>query len=93
MIEAIKQRLPVWKQERYLDGDTSWLRGESEASRANNAYGRYVGTLYYDPAKLYEINPAAGYQVTYETLYHIPDGNEIGVIERSSEAEPRALVV
>jgi peptide/nickel transport system substrate-binding protein len=37
--------------------------------------------LYYDPAKLYEINPAAGFQVTYETLYHIPDGYEIGVIE------------
>jgi molybdopterin synthase catalytic subunit len=34
VIEAIKQRLPVWKQERYLDGDTSWLRGESEAVRA-----------------------------------------------------------
>jgi peptide/nickel transport system substrate-binding protein len=37
--------------------------------------------LYYDPAKLYEINPAAGFQVTYECLYHIPDGNKIGNIE------------
>jgi len=36
--------------------------------------------LYYDPAKLYEINPASGYQVTYECLYHIPDGAEIGNI-------------
>jgi peptide/nickel transport system substrate-binding protein len=37
--------------------------------------------LYYDPAKLYEINPASGFQVTYECLYHIPDGNQIGNIE------------
>jgi peptide/nickel transport system substrate-binding protein len=37
--------------------------------------------LYYDPAKLYEINPSAGFQVTYEGLYHIPDGYEIGMIE------------
>ena len=36
--------------------------------------------LYFDPAKLYEINPASGYQVTYECLCHIPDGNEIGNI-------------
>ncbi len=34
VIEQIKQRLPVWKQERYLDGEKSWLRGESEAARA-----------------------------------------------------------
>jgi peptide/nickel transport system substrate-binding protein len=37
--------------------------------------------LYYDPAKLYEINPAAGFQVIYECLYHIPDGSKIGNIE------------
>jgi len=37
--------------------------------------------LYYDPARLYEINPASGFQVVYECLYHIPDGYEIGVIE------------
>lgn len=37
--------------------------------------------LYYDPARLYEINPASGFQVIYECLYHIPDGYEIGVIE------------
>jgi peptide/nickel transport system substrate-binding protein len=36
--------------------------------------------LYYDPAKLYEIDPAAGFQVVYETLYHIPDANKIGDI-------------
>src|SRR5215216_579343 len=37
--------------------------------------------LYFDPAKLYEINPASGFQVVYECLYHIPSGNEIGNIE------------
>lgn len=34
VIEAIKQRLPVWKQERYIDGERQWLPGESEAARA-----------------------------------------------------------
>jgi peptide/nickel transport system substrate-binding protein len=37
--------------------------------------------LYFDPAKLYEINPASGFQVVYECLYHIPNGAEIGNIE------------
>jgi peptide/nickel transport system substrate-binding protein len=37
--------------------------------------------LYFDPAKLYEINPASGFQVVYECLYHIPNGYEIGTIE------------
>lgn len=37
--------------------------------------------LYYDPAKLYEINPSAGFQVTYEGLYHIPDGVKLNEIE------------
>jgi molybdopterin synthase catalytic subunit len=27
VIEAIKQRLPVWKQERYVEGDGAWLEG------------------------------------------------------------------
>ena len=29
VIEEIKQRLPVWKQERYLDGGEQWLKGEA----------------------------------------------------------------
>ncbi|MFN8664974.1 MAG: ABC transporter substrate-binding protein [Thermomicrobiales bacterium] len=37
--------------------------------------------LYFDPGKMYEINPAAGFQLNYECLYHIPDGYQIGVIE------------
>ena len=28
VIEQIKQRLPVWKQERYVGGAASWLAGE-----------------------------------------------------------------
>ncbi|NLG62711.1 MAG: molybdopterin converting factor, partial [Candidatus Cloacimonetes bacterium] len=27
VIEEIKKRLPVWKQERYVDGDEAWLDG------------------------------------------------------------------
>jgi molybdopterin synthase catalytic subunit len=27
VIEEIKQRLPVWKQERYLEGTEKWLEG------------------------------------------------------------------
>lgn len=29
VIEAIKQRLPVWKEERYADGAARWLPGEA----------------------------------------------------------------
>lgn len=36
--------------------------------------------LYFDPGKFYEINPTAGLQVTYETLYYIPDGYKPGEI-------------
>jgi molybdopterin synthase catalytic subunit len=28
-IEAIKERLPVWKQERYADGPVAWLEGRT----------------------------------------------------------------
>ena len=31
VIEEIKKRLPVWKQERYLTGDQRWLGDEREA--------------------------------------------------------------
>ena len=27
IIEEIKQRLPVWKQEHYVEGDSQWLKG------------------------------------------------------------------
>ena len=29
ILEALKQRLPVWKKERYADGDTAWLEGST----------------------------------------------------------------
>lgn len=28
IIEEIKKRLPVWKEERYVDGETRWLDGQ-----------------------------------------------------------------
>lgn len=31
VIEEVKKRLPVWKRERYLDGDSEWLRGRTPA--------------------------------------------------------------
>lgn len=31
VIEEIKKRLPVWKQERYVAGDARWLQGEQSA--------------------------------------------------------------
>ena len=39
VIEEIKKRLPVWKRERYLDGEARWLGGEVpvEAARVGGA--------------------------------------------------------
>ena len=36
VIEEIKKRLPVWKQERYLDGDQRWLPGHDPAAEATS---------------------------------------------------------
>ena len=36
--------------------------------------------LYFDPGKIYEINPQAGEQLVYEALYHIPDGTKVGEV-------------
>lgn len=74
---------------------TGWISGQSatatprRTARAQGDATTLVGLdnlpgqnwLYYDPARLYEINPASGFQVVYECLYHIPDGYEIGTIE------------
>ena len=27
IIEAVKHRCPIWKQEHYIDGDTQWVKG------------------------------------------------------------------
>lgn len=32
VIEEIKRRLPVWKEERYIDGESEWLDGTSAGS-------------------------------------------------------------
>jgi molybdopterin synthase catalytic subunit len=37
VIEEIKKRLPVWKQERYLDGDQRWLSGHDPHPQADTA--------------------------------------------------------
>jgi molybdopterin synthase catalytic subunit len=34
VIEEIKKRLPVWKQERYITGETRWLAGEHASTQA-----------------------------------------------------------
>ncbi len=33
IIEEIKKRLPVWKKEKYVGGDTSWVKGHDPGSR------------------------------------------------------------
>ena len=35
VIEEIKKRLPVWKQERYVEGDASWVKGHDLAQDAS----------------------------------------------------------
>jgi molybdopterin synthase catalytic subunit len=32
MIEQMKQRAPIWKQEHYVEGDSEWLRGHALCS-------------------------------------------------------------
>jgi adenylyltransferase/sulfurtransferase len=44
VIEEIKKRLPVWKQEHYITGETRWLPGsEVEASTRAREHGHYAG--------------------------------------------------
>lgn len=37
VIEAVKRRLPVWKQERYADRPAEWLPGETTTAPAEGA--------------------------------------------------------
>ena len=71
------------------------LRVVAAAPRARSAlspipdarrHGQIPGRnwLYFDPAKLYEINPASGFQVIYECLYHIPNGTRSATSSLSS---------
>jgi molybdopterin synthase catalytic subunit len=32
VIEAIKQRLPIWKREHYADGDRAWVDARTAAT-------------------------------------------------------------
>lgn len=43
VIEEIKKRLPVWKRERYLDGEAEWLDGREPVGvpRSSAAGGRH----------------------------------------------------
>lgn len=43
VIEAIKKRLPVWKQEHYEDGKSDWLPGHSLRSAAAPCCGHCGG--------------------------------------------------
>jgi molybdopterin synthase catalytic subunit len=43
VIEEIKKRLPVWKQERYTDGDERWLPGHDPQADARRGEGRGTG--------------------------------------------------
>ncbi len=40
VIEEIKKRLPVWKRERYLDGEAEWLEGQAPVAAVGGAAGR-----------------------------------------------------
>ena len=39
VIEEIKKRLPVWKKERYRDGEDRWLEGEDPRARERSGNG------------------------------------------------------
>jgi molybdopterin synthase catalytic subunit len=36
VIEAIKHRAPVWKQEHYVDGDSEWVQGHALCSHGHD---------------------------------------------------------
>ena len=38
LIEAIKHRCPIWKQEHYQDGDSQWVQGHALCSHASIPY-------------------------------------------------------
>jgi molybdopterin synthase catalytic subunit len=42
VIEEIKKRLPVWKHERYVTGESEWLRGEHASTRTRE-HGKHAG--------------------------------------------------
>jgi molybdopterin synthase catalytic subunit len=36
ILEELKQRLPIWKREHYVDGDSDWLGGATEGGVVGN---------------------------------------------------------
>ncbi len=36
VIDEVKKRLPIWKKERYLDGEPRWLEGRAPGARAGD---------------------------------------------------------
>jgi molybdopterin synthase catalytic subunit len=39
IIDEVKARVPIWKHERYTDGDTGWLHPAAQASAARDSGG------------------------------------------------------
>lgn len=37
IIEAVKHRCPIWKQEHYVDGNTEWVKGHELCARETKA--------------------------------------------------------
>lgn len=40
VMEEIKKRLPIWKKERYADGESEWVRGTRPPADADEGEGR-----------------------------------------------------
>ena len=45
MIEQLKERLPVWKKEHYVDGVSEWVEGNVPPGTASGAEPAAVGTV------------------------------------------------
>jgi molybdopterin synthase catalytic subunit len=43
IIDEVKHRLPIWKKEHYLSGDSGWVNCERCASGADSAHGHAHG--------------------------------------------------
>lgn len=42
VIEEIKKRLPVWKREHYVDGNQTWLKGQTPPSEVSDNEDRAI---------------------------------------------------
>jgi molybdopterin synthase catalytic subunit len=48
VIEQIKERLPVWKHERYAEGDAHWVRGHDLGAEPGDETARGAHTIGYE---------------------------------------------